>query len=105
VPQREVGVPVDQRRQRGGGVGGGGDPRPADGEQLEADGDQHLGEHGVLGGEVLVDRGARDAAGGAEVGDRHAVEATGGEELGRGSEDLLSAAGRLAGHEVKVSAR
>ncbi len=67
-------------------------------EQLLADRDQHLGEHGVLGGEVLVERGAGDAAGRAEVGDRDAVEAARREELGGGREDLLAARLLHLGH-------
>ena len=39
-------------------------------QQLLADRDQHLGEHRVLGREVLVERRAGDAAGLAEVGHR-----------------------------------
>ena len=60
------------------------------GEQLLADRDQHLGEHGVLGHEVLVERRPGDPARGAEVGDRDAVEAARREQLRRGGEDLLA---------------
>ena len=90
VPQREVDVPVDQRRQRRGGVGRGVGPLAADLEQPLADRDQHLGEHRVLGREVLVERRPGDPARRPDVGDRDPVEAARREQLRRGREDLLA---------------
>ena len=105
VPERELDVPVDEGAHGGHGVGRLGRTLPADRQQLLADRDQHLGQDGVLAGEVLVEPRARDADGGAEVGDRYPVEAAGGEELGRSLEDLLATAGRRAAHRAKVSVR
>ena len=76
VVQREVDMPVHQcrgaplpgRQRRG-------DPVASDVQELLADPHQHLGEDGLLGGEVLVERRAGHAAGGAEVADAHTVEA------------------------------
>ena len=64
-----------------------------DAQQLLADGDQHLREHGVLGREVLVERRPRDAAGRPEIGDRDAVEAALGEQVRGDVEDLLAPRG------------
>ena len=69
-------------------------------EQALADADQHGGEHGVLGLEVLVERGSGDAAGPADLADRDPVEPLGGEQLGRRLEDLVAAV-----HAPQVSGR
>ena len=60
--------------------------------------DEHGGQHGVLGGEVLVERRTGDPARPPDLADRDAVEALGREQLGRGLEDLLppAHAARLA---------
>jgi len=100
VPQRELHVPVDQGRERRLRAGGTVRPLLSDRQQLFADGDQHLGEHGVLGREVLVERRPRDAAGGADVGDGDPVESASGEQSGRRGEDLVA-----AGHGPEVSGR
>ncbi len=86
--------------QRRGGVGGGLRALPADGQQLLADVDEHLGEHGVLGREVLVERRAGDPARRAELDDRDAVEAALGEQGRGGAEDLLATGG---GHGARVA--
>ena len=88
--ERELDVPLDQRLERPRRGPAPPRARGALGEQLLADRDQHLGEHRVLGREVLVERGPGDAARRAEVGDRDAVEAALGEEVGGDVEDLLA---------------
>ena len=99
VPQREVDVPLDQRHQGGPRVGRGLGPLATDLEEPLADRDQHLGEHGVLGGEVLVERRPGDPARRADVGDADPVEAARREQLRRGREDLL------ASRELSVAMR
>jgi hypothetical protein len=95
VLQREFDVPRDQRSQCRPVVRGGGGAAPAFGQQPLADAHQHLGEHGVLAGEVPVERGPADAARRTELADRHPVIAALGEQSRRGGDDLVAArAGR-----------
>jgi hypothetical protein len=60
------------------------------GQQALADGDEHLGQDGVLGVEVLVQRRAADAHGLADVADGDAVEAALGEQSRGHVQDLLA---------------
>jgi hypothetical protein len=100
VLEGELDVPLDERLEGLAGAAGGRDPRAPLGQERLADGHEHLREHRVLGLEVLVERGARDAARRAELGDRHAVEPPRGEEVGSDVEDLLAA----GSHDAEVSA-
>jgi hypothetical protein len=89
VSEGEVDVPPDQRVDRVAGVVGRAHPCLPLVEQTLADVDEHRRQHGVLGGEVLVERRSRDPASPADLADGDTVEALGGEQLGRGLEDLL----------------
>ena len=73
------------------GVGGLRDPLLTLGQQPLADVDEHLGQHRVLGVEVLVERRAADAHGLADVADGDAVEAALGEQPRGRVEDLVPA--------------
>ena len=66
--------------------------RPPD-EQALAHPDEQRREHGLLAGEVPVDRGAADADRRAQVLDRDAVEAAAGEQLRGGREQRVAALG------------
>ena len=90
VVEGERDVPVDERRQRL--LRRVRRPRPLspDAEELVADADEHFGEHGVLGAEVAVERGAGEPTGRSQLGDGDAVEALLGEQLGRDGQDLLT---------------
>ena len=103
VPQGELDVPVDERRSAVRGSPASATRSRPTAEQLLADRDQHLGQDGVLGREVLVERRAGDAARGAEVGDRDPVEATLGEQLGGGGQDLLAAGHGLGAHRPRLA--
>jgi hypothetical protein len=100
VPQGEVDVPLDQCDQGCPRVGCGLRPLASDLEEPLADRDQHLGEDGVLGGEVLVESRPGDPAGRADVGDADPVEAARREQLRRGRKDLVA-----PGHAPEVSGR
>ena len=84
-------------------VGSGLGPLATDLEEPLADRDQHLGEHRVLGREVLVERRPGDPAGRADVGDAHPVEAARREQLRRGREDLLAARKLLGRHGTRLA--
>ena len=101
VTEGELDVPLDQCLHRRARVGRGAHPVPAALQQLPADRHEHLGEHRVLGGEVLVQRRPGDAARCAELGDGDAVEALLREQRGGDVEDLLAP----RGHETQVSGR
>lgn len=90
LAEGEADVPAQQGVQRGCGVGRGDGPAAALVQELLADPQQHLRQHGRLAGEVPVEPGAGDAGRGADVVDGHAVEAAAGEQSRRGVEDLIA---------------
>jgi hypothetical protein len=83
-------VPLDQCGESVVGAVGACHPLLPLGQQALADGDQHLGENGVLGVEVLVQRRAAHAHGLADVTDGDAVEAALGEQPRGHVQDLLA---------------
>jgi hypothetical protein len=102
MAQREVHVPRDQGTQRGPRVRGAGRALPADPQQLLADVHEHLGQHRVLGGEVLVQRRAGDPARRTELVDGDPVEPALREQARGGRQDLLAPG---AGHRPTVAQR